>query len=1170
MSKDIPLAALSPQEKRALLVQQLRERAAQAAAPRHFPLSFAQLRLWFLDRMEGGSPFYNVSFATRLTGPLHLEALRRSIGEIVRRHDTLRSSFVTVDEEPAQVVAAYTDVPLPVQDVRHLPAQEREQVAHSLLTEEAQRPFDLAQAPLLRTLLVRLGEEEYLLLVTMHHIIADGWSFHLFHGELQTLYSAFVAGKPSPLPELPIQYGDYAVWQRKWLQGEILQPQLDYWMRQLRGAPPLLELPTDRPRPARQTYRGATQSITLPPELLHELERLSNQEGVTLFMTLLAAFGALIHRYTGQTDIVVGAPIAGRTRREVEGLIGFFANTLLFRADLGGEPTFRELLARVKEVALGAYDHQDLPFERLVEKAQPERNLSYNPLFQVMFGLENTPREIREQSGLVFDTALFDSGASIVDLSITIMDTPQGTQAQAEYSTDLFDRGTIARLLGHYRTLLEAVARDRQTPVSQLPILTEGESRILLVEWNYTSNDYPRERCVHQLFAAQANRTPDKVALVFGEQRLSYRELNERANKLAHYLRTLGVGPDTLVGICVERSLDMVVGVLGVLKAGGAYVPLDPAYPKERLAYMVEDSGAAVLLTQEELAALAQDLAGQRACTVLLDRDWKAIEPQPAGDPAPEGGPDNLAYVIYTSGSTGKPKGVQVPHRALTNHLWSMKTKPGLAEDDVLLAVTSLSFDIAALELYLPLVTGATLALASKDIASDGTLLGREIAERGATVMQGTPATWRLLFIADAWPAQATGKLKALCGGEALPVALAYDLSCRAAATWNMYGPTETCIWSTIHKVEIGDAKSATSSVTSIGRPIANTQVYLLDRHTQPVPIGVAGELYIGGDGLARGYLGRPDLTAERFVPNPFASAECGVRSAEWDEGRRTKDESSESSNHTPHSAFRTPHLEGRLYRTGDLARYLPDGRVEFLGRIDQQVKVRGFRIELGEIEAVLGQHSALREAVVSVRSGESDDKRLVAYVVAHPGQAPSSAELRNCLRARLPEYMVPSAFVLMDKMPLTPNGKVDRKALPDPEGSGERRGDSYVAPRTPLEAQLAEVWAGVLRKERIGVTDNFFALGGHSLSAMLMVSRVRTALGIDVALDTLFETPTIEGLALAIMRAQGGTGTASVAPPIVHLVPEPDDEEAPLNVGELSVEEIDSLLKTLSVDDRR
>ncbi|HKP51512.1 MAG TPA: amino acid adenylation domain-containing protein [Chloroflexia bacterium] len=1154
---DRPLADLSPKEKRALLAEQVRQRAAQTDAPRHFPLSFAQMRLWFLDRMEGGSPFYNVSFATRLTGPLHLEALRRSISEIVRRHDTLRSSFVTADEDPVQVAASYADVPLPVQDVRHLPAQEREREAHSLLTEEAQRPFDLAQAPLVRTLIIRLDEEEHLLLVTMHHIIADGWSFHLFHGELQTLYSAFVAGNPSPLPELPIQYGDYAVWQRKRLQGEILQAQLEYWMRQIRGAPPLLELPADRPRPARQTYRGATQSITLPPELVHELEHLSKQEGVTFFMTLLAAFDALIYRYTGQTDVVVGAPIAGRTRREVEGLIGFFANTLLFRADLGGEPTFRELLARVKEVALGAYDHQDLQFERLVEEAQPERNLSYNPLFQVMFGLENTPREIREQSGLVFDTALFESGTSIVDLSLTIIDTPQGTQAQAEYSTDLFDRDTITRLLGHYRTLLEAVARDPQTPVSQLPILTESERRTLLVEWNDTRNDYPRELCVHQLFAAQANRTPDKVALVYGKQKLTYRELSERANKLAHYLRTLGVGPDTLVGICVERSIEMVVGVLGVLKAGGAYVPLDPTYPKERLAYMVEDSGAGVLLSQEELAGLAQDLAGQRAHRVLLDRDWKGIEPQPAGDPAPEGGPDNLAYVIYTSGSTGRPKGVQVPHRALTNHLWSMKAKPGLAEDDVLLAVTSLSFDIAALELYLPLVTGATLVLASKDIASDGILLGREIAERGATVMQGTPASWRLLFIADAWPARATGTLKALCGGEALPVSLAYDLSCRAVAVWNMYGPTETCIWSTIHKVEIGEQKGPNSSVTSIGRPIANTQVYLLDRHMQPVPIGVAGELYIGGDGLARGYLGRPDLTAERFVPNPFSNAEFGVRNAE-----SASNPYSAGSWATPNSG--TPHSGERLYKTGDLARYLPDGRIEFLGRIDQQVKVRGFRIELGEIEAVLGQHPALREAVVSVRGRESDDKRLVAYVVAHPGQAPSSTELRNLLRARLPEYMIPSTFVLLDKMPLTPNGKVDRKALPEPEGCEECRGDLYVVPRTPLEAQLAAVWAGVLKKERFGVTDNFFDLGGHSLSAMRMVSRVRTALSIDVALRTLFEAPTIEGLALAIMRAQGGAGTTLVAPRIVHLIPEPDEEEAPLNIGELSAEEIDSLLKTL------
>ncbi|MGA7732187.1 MAG: amino acid adenylation domain-containing protein [Chloroflexia bacterium] len=1127
---DRPLADLSPQEKRDMLAQQLKQKAA---APRRFPLSFAQQRLWLVDQLEGSSAFYNVSFATYLRGPLQVDALESAIQEIVRRHDTLRTSFVMVDEQPMQVVSPTVEVRLHLKDLRYLPAQERGKAGNTLLEEGARRPFDLAEAPLIRTLLVRLEAEEHLFLVTMHHIISDGWSSGIFHGELETLYSAFVDGKPSLLPTLPIQYADYAVWQREWLQGQVLQTQLDYWKGQLAGAPQLLALPADRPRPAAQTYRGAQQSITLPPDLLQALESLSKREGVTLFMTLLAAFKALLYRYTGQPDIVTGVPIANRTRTEVEGLIGFFANTLVLRTNLSGTLNFHDLLGRVRAVSLGAYAHQDLPFEKLVEELQPERNLSYNPLFQVMFGFENTPRSLRERSGLVFEPALFDGGTSIVDLSITIMDTPQGMQAQAEYSTDLFDASTIARLLGHYLTLLEAVTENPGVAISHLPMLSQDERHTLLAGGNSTHRDYPRDKWMHQLFAEQARRTPGKTALVFGEEQLTYRQLDERANRLAHYLRGLGVGPETLVGICVERSVDMLVSVLGVLKAGGAYVPLDATYPKERLAHMVRNSQAKVLITQEGLAELAQKLAGHVTETLVLDLCRNEIEQQPSDDPGIEISPDNLAYVIYTSGSTGMPKGVMLPHRALTNHLWSMRAEPGLAAEDVLLAVTSLSFDIAALELYLPLIAGATLVLASRERATDGTLLGREIAKRGVTAMQGTPATWRLLLIAESLPAQAFAKLKALCGGEAMPAALAEELCAQTGQLWNMYGPTETCIWSTTQKVELTGkpGTSATHPTVSIGRPIANTQVYLLDRYGEPVPLGVAGELHIGGEGLARGYFNRPDLTAERFVPDPFG-AQPGAR----------------------------------LYRTGDLARYLPDGNIEFLGRIDHQVKVRGFRIELGEIESALGQHPGVRQAIVIVSSGDGasdNDKQLVAYIVPQPGQAPPSAEMRAHLQARLPEYMVPSTFVLMEQMPLTPNGKVDRKALPDPGSTDPRRRGDYVAPRTPLETQLTEVWAAVLHKEQIGVTDSFFALGGHSLSAMQMVSRVRTALGIELPLRSLFETPTIEGLAAAMSLKKGSH--AMSAPPIVSLASRSEEvEDEPLNLEELSGEEIESLLATL------
>jgi amino acid adenylation domain-containing protein len=1078
---DRPLADLSPEEKRALLAQRLRQKEA---APRRFPLSFAQQRLWFLDRMEGGSAFYNISFASRLNGPLNVGALERGINEIVRRHDALRTSFLELNEQPVQVVSANLQVALPKVDLRGVPPDEQARRVAALSGREAAGPFDLKRAPLARVLLLQLGDEEHLFIVTMHHIIADGVSFAVFHSELESLYAAFTGGKPSPLPELPIQYGDYAAWQRRWLSGDTLQAQLDYWKGQLAGAPPLLELPADYLRPPAQTYKGAVESIIIPPDLLGKLETLGRKEGVTTFMTLLAAFETLLYRYTGQPDIVVGTPIANRTRPELEDLIGFFANTLVLRANLDGDPTFRELLGRVRETALDAYAHQDFPFERLVEELHPERNLSYNPVFQVMFGQRSAGKPAVEGSSVAFNPELLDGGTSILDLVLTVMDSPKGTQVVAEYSTDLFDAATIARLLTHYLTLLEGVAADSQRRISLLPMLGDEERSMLLMGWNDTEREYPSSRCMHHLIVEQAARSPDRVALVFGDRSLTYRELDEQSNRLARYLMGLGVGPETLVGICVERSVEMVVGVLGILKAGGAYVPLDPVYPQERLAYMLEHSATSVLLTQSELAGVLPPFGGR---TVLLDTEWSAIEQQDASNPQVEVGPEDLAYVIYTSGSTGKPKGVMLPHRALTNHLWSMRQQPGLDEHDALLAVTSLSFDIAALELYLPLIAGATLVLASREVASDGVLLGKEISRRGVTAMQGTPATWRVLLVADAWPREMEGKLKVLCGGEALPVALAGELCKRAGSVWNMYGPTETCIWSAVFPVESPGGEAASSAAISIGRPIANTQIYLLDRQGQPVPIGVAGELFIGGDGLARGYLGRPDMTAERFVPDPF-SAQPGAR----------------------------------LYRTGDLARYLPDGNVEFIGRIDHQVKVRGFRIELGEIETALSRHQGVREAVVVVRDGaDANDKRLVAYYVPQPGATITTAELRRHLQAGLPEYMVPSLFVPLDAMPLTPNGKVDRKALPAPGSIQQPEENTYQPPRTPVEEKLAEIWGGVLKKEQVGVTDNFFALGGHSLLATQVVSRVRYALDVELPLRSLFEAPTVAGLAERVEQAQ-------------------------------------------------
>jgi amino acid adenylation domain-containing protein len=926
------------------------------------------------------------------------------------------------------------------------------------------------------------------LLLVIHHITFDGWSARVFVEELAALYDAFVAGKPSPFPELPIQYADFAHWQRQWLQGEVLERQLSYWKEKLAGSLPSLDLPTDRPRPAVQTHCGARQSSVLSSFPLQALKALSRQEGVTLFMTLLAAFKVLLYRYTGQDDIAVGSPIAGRTHVETEGLIGFFVNTLVLRTDLSGNPTFRELLGRVREVALGAYAHQDLPFEKLVEALQPERDLSRTPLFQVMFNLENIPTKAVKTPSLSIDEFEFDSGVSQFDLALEVIEKDEGLSCLLNYSTDLFDAATIERMLGHYQTLLEGIVADPEERIGVLPLLTEAERHQLLVEWNDTQADYPKDSCIHQLFEAQVERTPDAVALAFKDQQLTYHELNTRANQLAHYLRKRGVEPGVLVSICVERSLEMVVGILGILKAGGAYVPLDPAYPQERLAFMLEDAQVSVLLTQRRLL---EKLSEHRARVVCLDTSWEAIAGESEENPASEVTTNNLAYMIYTSGSTGKPKGVQIQHRAVVNFLNSMHEQLALTNQDVLLSVTTLSFDIAVLELFLPLSVGACITLVSRQVAADGVQLLARLTSSGATVMQATPVTWRLLLEAR-W--QGSQPLKILCGGEALPRELAHQLLRWGVPLWNLYGPTETTVWATAYKVE------PEGSSVPIGRPIANTQIYLLDAHLQPVPIGVPGELHIGGIGLARGYLNRPEMTAEKFIPNPF-SDEPGTR----------------------------------LYKTGDLARYLPDGNIEFLGRIDHQVKVRGFRIELGEIETVLGRHPTVRETVVMARKDVLGDNRLVAYVVPNQKPAPTTNELRSFLKRKLPQYMVPSTFMFLDALPLTPNGKVDRRALPAPDRVRPELERAFVAPRTPIEEMLAGIWAEVLGLEEVGIHDNFFELGGHSLVATQVMYRVRAASRVELSLRSLFERPTVAGLAeyvdripLIIQKLQAPTSIAA------------------------------------------
>ncbi|HEU4881353.1 MAG TPA: amino acid adenylation domain-containing protein, partial [Longimicrobium sp.] len=848
------------------------------------PLSFAQERLWFIDRLEPGSTVYNLPRGLRLGGVLDEQALERALGEIVRRHEALRTVFAETDGSPVQVITPFDGFVVPVEDLSGLSEADREAAVKRRAGEEAARPFDLAAGPLFRAALLRLDSEDHVLLLSMHHIVSDGWSMGVLDRELSALYAAYARGEASPLPGLAVQYADYAVWQRAQLEGEALDRQLAYWRERLADAPALLELPTDHPRPPVRTYRGATVPVELSPELLERLQALGRSQGATLYMTLLGAFQVLLSKYSGSNDIVVGSPIAGRTRREVEELIGSFANTLVLRTDLSANPTFRELLGRVRETTLGAYEHQEVPFEKLVAELQPERSLSHSPLFQVLFTLQNAGGGGGALPGLDVRGAGAELASAQFDLSLTLTATTRGLRGALNYSTDLFERGTIERMLGHLERVLEQVAADADVRISRLELLGDAERALVLQAWNRTEGEYPAEACLHQVFERQAARTPDAVAAVFEDASLTYAQLNARANRLAHHLRGRGVGSEVRVGICLERSLEMVISLLAVLKAGGAYVPLDPGLPAERLAYMLDDSSVPLVLTQGALADTVPAREGVRVLAV--DDAAGEIAAESAENPAGGVGPDSLAYVIYTSGSTGRPKGVMNHHRGVVNLLWSMRGTVAMAPGDRLLAITTLAFDISVLELFLPLLSGARVEILDRSAASDPVLLRAAVGAGAGTVLQATPATWRLLLDAG-W--EGAESLRALSGGEALPAELAARLRERVGALWNVYGPTETTIWSTAR--HLGAGADAGRGNVSIGAPVANTRVYVLDGSQSPVPAGVPGELYIGGAGVARGYLGRPGLSAEKFVPDPFA-AQPGAR----------------------------------LYRTGDLARWRPDG----------------------------------------------------------------------------------------------------------------------------------------------------------------------------------------------------------------------------------------------------
>lgn len=1063
-------------KKRALLFQQLQAKkghgsAAQVIRSRRnqaetsFPLSFAQERLWFLEQLQPESGAYHVPIALRLVGTLDVAALLHSLQAIVQRHEILRTTFPLTENQPCQVIADRLDLTLPQVDLTMLDPVEQANETQRLIRAAAEQPFDLTTGPLLRVGLLRLRPDEHMLLLTMHHIITDGWSSGVLIREMTTFYTAAVHGVTAHPTPLTIQYADYAFWQREHLQGDILTQQVNYWQTQLANLSPL-QLPTDYPRPVVQRANGGTVPIEIDAVLTVRLHELSQQANVTLFMSLLTAWNVLLHRYSGQADIAVGTPIAGRTHRETEPLIGCFVNTLVVRTDLSGNPTFWDLLQRIRSVTLEAYAHQAVPFEVVVKAVQPERDLSRSPLVQVLISLQNTPSGPLIWPGLDVHPLIGERTTAKFDLTLDLTETPAGLVGVIEFATDLFERETIRQIANHLQLLLAAMVDDPTRRIIDLPLLTTAEHRKIVIDWNTTQQAYPYQRGIHELFVEQAQRTPQAIAVVFQDRQLTYAELDSRSDQLAHMLRSRGVGPETRVGLCVDRSIEMVIGLLGILKAGGAYLPLDPAYPTDRLMFVFHDAEIAVLLTQRHLLANLP----QHPQPICLDEAWDQIAPVVTTDPLPAVQPDQLAYIIYTSGSTGHPKGVQIAHRSVVNFLYAMRKDPGLTNQDRLLAVTTLSFDIAGLELFLPLIVGGRVVIVPREDVANGERLATLLAATGTTVMQATPATWQLLIQAE-W--MGTPHLRIFCGGEAFPPELAFQMLARGATVWNMYGPTETTIWSTTIRV-----KHQTASIP-IGRPIANTQVYVLDQQFQPVPIGVPGELYIGGDGVARGYLNRPALTAEKFPPDPFS---------------------------------RNPGT--RLYRTGDLVRYRADGVLEYLGRLDDQVKLRGYRIELGEIEAVLRRYPAVQEAVVVVREDRPADTRLVAYLVAAAKDAPPTIDdIRAHLLNHLPPYMLPSIFILLEALPLTPNGKVDRKALPLPGTTQSASRAVYEAPRTELEQMLARIWAEVLDVDQVGLHDNFFELGGHSLLLTRMHRQIQEQVGRKLSLVDLFKYPTIAAL---------------------------------------------------------
>jgi len=1113
MSSIYEQIAQLPPEKRELLEMMLLEQGVdlsqvlivpQSRENKAFPLSFSQQRLWFLDKLEPGSPLYNIPAVLRLKGTLNSSALQQSFQEIIKRHEVLRTVFSEEKGEAVQIVSETVSFQIEKIDLQDTPEAEREHTLRRYAAEESVKPFQLSSGPLLRVSLLAFSATDHALLVTMHHIVSDNWSTGIFVHEIMQLYSAFVQGQQPHLPPLAVQYADFAAWQRKWFKGKTMDDQIAYWKEALQGIPPVIELPLDKPRPAYQTYNGDFKTFSIPKATTESLKNLSREQDVTLFMTLLSAYYVLLHRYAGQDDICVGSPIANRNRKETEAMIGFFVNTLVLRANLHGNPTFSELLQRTKETTLGAFAHQDLPFETLVEELQPERDMSHSPLFQVMFVLNNAPVEKLELPGVELSVVEIENKTSKFDLILNVFEDDKGLQCKIEYNTDLFEAATIERLSRHYQTLLNSIVQTPQERIGRLSILDDSEKEQLHA-WNAPERFYDESQSIVDLLVRQAQATPEAPALRVLDETLKYDELLEQSNRLANLLLQKGLKHGDKVGVFADRSAQVIVSFLAVLKAGGVYLPLDPSYPKERLEYMLDDSGAAFLLT---LSQLKDILPGNQRQTIVLDEARETLAAVSADLPEVTLAADDTAYVIYTSGSTGQPKGVEISHAAIANHCVDMANYYQLTPEDNVLQFAALNFDASIEQILPPLISGATVCMRENEIW-DSHQLSQKITEYDLTVINPPTAYWAQL--AETWvekPEQIPeNRLRlVIVGGDVLqPQALQnwFKTPLKHIRLINAYGPTEAVITATTCEVP----QDFSGLRVPIGRPRANRRVYVLDPYGNPAPINVPGELLIGGNALAKGYLGRPDLTEEKFIPNPFTDGE-------------------------------------RMYKTGDRVRFLPDGTLDFMGRIDFQVKIRGFRIELGEIENALQQMPAISRAVVTAFDTPQDVKALAAYFTTVNNEPLDSAPIRSFLEERLPDYMVPALFMRLDKMPVDPSGKINRRLLPEADLSKIEVKTEYVAPRTPTEEKLCDMMKEVLHIERVGIKDSFFDLGGHSMMATQVVSRIREEFDVELSLRVLFENPTAEGIAQALIEAESETQDAESLDAMLSEIENLSDEE--------------------------